>query len=115
MKQHDRYYPDDLDEPVRCKLCEKVWPCPDVQYHQVRCGCWKTTKPSRKPWYYKRGDWTSWKPISRGGDEWCRWTLVLGIGPLTGVFVIPLWTCRGCDFCGPEWLDGMSWNMHHRQ
>ena len=73
--------------------------------HQRKCGCWKSTRPSRRPWYYKPGSWSSWKPISRGGDEWCRWTLVLGVGPITGVVVIPVRQCHGCEDCGPQALD----------
>lgn len=81
---------------------------------QGTCGCVFTSpKPNRRPWYYKPGDWCSWKPVSRGGDEWCRWTLVVGIGPITGVLVIPSWQCRGCEDCGPHMMDGFSvvpWN-----
>lgn len=76
--------------------------------HQSKCGCWKSTAPKRRPWYYKRGDWCSWKPFSIGGDEWCRWTLVVGFGLITGVVVIPLWECRGCEDCGPDSLDGIG-------
>lgn len=75
---------------------------------QTKCGCWHSgPKPTRKPWRYKRGDWTNWKPVSRGGDEWCRRTLVLGLGPVTGVLIVPLWTCRGCEDCGPHVVDGV--------
>jgi len=81
---------------------------------QGTCGCVFTQpKPNRWPWYYKPGSWQTWKPVSRGGDEWCRWTLVVGIGPITGVLVIPLWQCRGCEACGPHVMDGVCakpWN-----
>lgn len=77
------------------------------EMRQSRCGCWQTSEPKRRPWYYERGDWLSWKPVSIGGDEYCRWTLVLGLGLVTGVLVVPLWECRGCEDCGPNLIDGV--------
>lgn len=53
--------------------------------------------PSRWPWRYPRGSWSGRRP-SLGGDEWCRRTLVLPTW-LFGTWVIPLWTCRGCEVC----------------
>lgn len=76
---------------------------------QSKCGCWQSSPPTRWPWYYKPGDWQSWKPFSRGGDQWCRWTLVVGFGYVTGVLVFPLWECRGCEDCGPMTLDGRGY------
>lgn len=114
MKQHTRYFPEDPDDPVTCKLCHVEWPCAGVRYRQSRCGCWQTSRPARRPWYYPPGGWTSWKPISLGGDQWCRRTLVLGFGWITGVLVIPLRECRGCEDCGPHVLDG-EWSAgEHR-
>jgi len=81
---------------------------------QSKCGCFQSTEPKRRPWFYKRGSWTSWKPVSIGGDEYCRWTLVLGVGPITGVMVIPLWECRGCDDCGHWVIDGRFYPKVHQ-
>lgn len=55
--------------------------------------------PNRRPWRYKRGQWSGRLP-SLGGDEWCRRTLVIPT-LLFGTFVIPLWTCRdpNCEAC----------------
>ena len=78
---------------------------------QGRCGCWQSAPPKRWPWFYKPGSWTSWKPASFGSDEWCRRTLVLGLGLVTGVLVIPLRECRGCPGCGPNVIDEV-WLIH---
>lgn len=64
-------------------------------------------KPSRF-WTYKRESWTPrhrWLPY-KGGDEWCRYTLVLPI-PFGGYLVTALWTCRNrsCDSCLPGCFD----------
>lgn len=107
MKPHTRFYPDNLDAPCACKKCGDEWPCAGVRYHQSQCGCWQSEKPTHLPWYYKPGDWTSWWPVSLGGDEHCRRTLVLGFGWITGVLVVPLRECRGCEDCGPFVLDGV--------
>lgn len=107
VKQHTRFIPDDPEAPYTCTLCGDEWPCKGVRYRQSRCGCWQTARPSRWPWYYAPGDWTSWKPVSLGGDEFCRRTLVFGLGWITGVLVIPLRECRGCEICGPHVLDGL--------
>jgi hypothetical protein len=50
-----------------------------------------TTRSMSRPW-----PWL-------GGDEWCRWTLVLPM-PLPGLIgqlIIPLWTCHDphCETC----------------
>lgn len=108
MKQHTRHIPDDLDAPETCTRCGALWPCAGARYHQSRCGCWQSQLPSRRPWYYWPGGWHSWSPISLGGDEFCRRTLVLGFGWITGVLVIPLRECRGCGDCGPKILDGVQ-------
>lgn len=107
MTKHACWYPPDLDMEAECKGCHEPWPCDGARWHQSLCGCWQTSRPKNHPWYYKPGDWTSWKPVSLGGDEWCRRTLVLGFGRITGVLVIPLRECRGCEDCGPRVVDGV--------
>jgi hypothetical protein len=74
------------------------------------CGCRHTgARPDRRPWLYRPElHWFGWKtllPAWLGGDEWCRRTLVVGWN-FTGQVVIPLRYCRGCEHCGPEWVDG---------
>lgn len=56
-------------------------------------------KPTRKPWWSRM----TWKPFPWiGGDEWCRWTLVLPFPYYS--LVIPLWGCRDpqCEACQYE-------------
>ena len=77
---------------------------------QSRCGCWQTTKPTRRPWFYRPTlywyGWRTLRPFWLGDDEWCRRTLVLGWN-ITGQIVIPLRECRGCAYCGPDVIDGI--------
>jgi hypothetical protein len=53
-------------------------------------------KPTRLPWFTRmKGQPLPWF----GGDEWCRWTLVLPLPRYS--LVIPLWECRNpnCESC----------------
>lgn len=72
----------------------------------ARCGCYSDIqKPSYKPWFYKpQWYWFGWKtllPVSLGGDEWCRLTLVLGVS-ITGRIIIPLWGHKPDNECCPR-------------
>lgn len=64
--------------------------------------------PKRLPWISRFvGHW-NWHPWF-GGDEWCRWTLVLPLG-FAGL-VIPLWACRdpGCETCREACPGSLDW------
>jgi hypothetical protein len=83
-----------------------------ISIWQAPCGCWKSQKPGRKPWFYKPvWGFYRWTPFWLGGDEFCRRTLVVG-WDFTGQIVIPLWYCRTTDptfetcGCGPDNFDG---------
>lgn len=86
---------------------------------KLPCGDYYTEVMLGKPvkiWFYKPTlYWFGWKtllPFARGGDEWCRRTLVIGWS-LTGQIVIPLWYCKGCDGCGGM-VDGGAWFVDGR-
>ena len=60
-----------------------------------RCGCYSDiATPSRKPWFWTpQWYWFGLKtllPISFGGDEYCRRTIVFGY-TITGRMIVPLW------------------------
>jgi hypothetical protein len=72
----------------------------------VRCDTWDgdcgrkflVRYPPRRFWFYRPElYWYGWRtlwPIDHGGDEWGRWTLVLGWS-ITGQIVIALWQMKG--------------------
>ena len=79
-----------------------------------RCGCYSDIKmPSWKPWSIKpQWHWFGWStllPVTFGGDEYCRTTLVLGY-TITGRIVIPLWSHSeaSCGECPMETSEGTS-------
>ena len=77
---------------------------------QSPCGCWHVGTPRRTPWFYKpEWYWGRWSPVWMGGDEYCRYTLVIGWN-VTGQIIIPLWYCRDkdCVCCGDEWFSGCT-------
>ena len=85
---------------------------PQIFIWQAPCGCWKSKRPGRCPWFYKPElYWGRWSPVWLGGDEFCRRTLVIGWN-FTGQIIIPLWYCRTPDptwdvcGCGPDNFDG---------
>lgn len=73
-------------------------------------------QPSRV-WTYSRqawtpGGWERWGWPYRGGDEWGRRTVVVGLW-FVGYLVVAYWTCR-CEDCdearreSAEWITGGS-------
>lgn len=62
--------------------------------------------PPSRFWTFKRSEWDPphrWMPFI-GGEEWCRWTLVLPI-PFGGYLVTALWACRDPACEGEDWCE----------
>lgn len=85
------------DAAKRAKRLLKVWKHrdPRTQYEDF-------PYPKNRYWFYGKDEWEPdhrWRP-ERGGDEWCRHTIVLPV-PFKGYIVIALWECRDkdCDAC----------------
>lgn len=79
-------------------------------FWQAPCGCYKSDpKPSRMPWGWSpsfyRPNLRDLFPIGLGGDEFCRRTIWFGWNFLTGLLIVPLWHCKGCEDCGDTTFD----------
>lgn len=86
------------EQAVRDLFRPRCWEHTGVMAWSAVDGNEYANPPRRRPWL-SRFTWPHTLYPWFGGDEWCRWTLVVPL--IATSLVVPLWGCRNpdCEAC----------------